>query len=250
MGENSGIGWTNHTFNPWWGCTEVSDACDHCYARTLAQRFGHAVWGKDAPRRTLSDANWRLPLRWDRDAELAGRPALVFCASMADVFEARDDLDPLRSRLWELVEQTPHLIWQLLTKRPEQVARRVPPPWLASWPRNAWLGTTVEDERAARIRVPRLLAIPAPVRFLSCEPLLGDVDLWPYLEHVSWVIAGGESGPHARPMSLDAVRRIRDDCVLAGVPFFFKQWGGLRPDSGGCELDGELWRLFPAGVRA
>lgn len=126
MARNSAIEWTDHTFNPWWGCTKVSPACDHCYAEVWAKRTGHSVWGPKAPRRQLTDNYWNEPLRWERAAESSGRRPRVFCASMADVFEWDRDLDPQRDRLWALVERTPNLDWLLLTKRPH-LARRLTP---------------------------------------------------------------------------------------------------------------------------
>jgi protein gp37 len=300
MSANSAIKWTDHTYNPWWGCTRVSPGCQHCYAETFAKRTGNKVWGQNAERRFFGDKHWAEPLKWDRAAEKAGRPALVFCASMADVFEDRDDVVPHRDRLFELVESTPHLIWQLLTKRPENVLAMVPAAWLAGptgsvihrnlgsadvpnmrvdfvdgrdagWPSNVWVGTTVEDQQRADERIPHLRRIPAPVRFLSCEPLLGPVDLsrWLHLEQVrqpgdewafvrgpgfhpalvEWVIAGGESGPGHRPMDLDHARSLRDQCTAAGVPFFFKQHGGQHPTSGGHLLDDdEVLQAFPAAA--
>lgn len=239
MGETTTIGWTDHTFNAWWGCTKIEgpgpegSACDNCYAAALAHRYGHEVWGKDAPRRSLSDANWRKPLRWNRLAAEDARPHLVFCASMGDVFEHRvpDDLGEHRARLWELIDQTPNLIWQLLTKRPEWVPTMVPREWMhGAWPANVWMGVTVEAERFARIRMPRLLRIPAPIRFLSVEPLIGDLDLSPWLDEVQWVIVGGESGSPRRELDHATARRLRDQCCAARVPFFFKQDSG--PGSG------------------
>jgi len=224
----------------------VSPGCDHCYAETFAKRIGHDVWGKGGERRFFGDKHWNEPLRWDRQAEAEGRQHRVFCASMADVFELRDDLIPHRERLFQLIEATPHLTWQLLTKRPENVNRMLPHTWLADPLNHVWIGTTVEDEQRARIRIPRLLRIPATVRFLSCEPLLGDVDLTPYLDQgIGWVIAGGESGPGHRPLDVDHARRIRDDCAEAGVPFFFKQHGGRTPTAGGDLLDGVQHKAFP-----
>ena len=253
MGDETGISWTDRTFNPWWGCVAISPACDNCYAERDAHRWDFDVWGKDADRRHLSDANWRKPLKWEREAIELGRPLLVFCASMADVFEARDDLDPLRARLWELIEATPHLIWQLLTKRPEQVTRRVPEAWMkGEWPEHVWIGTTVENQHYADLRIPRLTAIPAPVRFLSCEPIVGPINLagW-WGNGIQWVIAGGESGPGWRPMDLDHARLLRDQAAEAGVPYFFKQVGGFHGKDGGDLLDGERHHAFPpeAGQR-
>ena len=244
MGEGSRIGWTDHTFNPWWGCARVSKGCEHCYAETFAKRTGHDVWGKGGERRFFGDGHWAEPLKWDRKAAEAGVRARVFCASMADVFEDHPALPPHRDRLWELIDATPHLDWLLLTKRPENMADMAP--CAGAWPRNIWAGTTVEDQDAADKRIPILLDVPAAVRFLSCEPLLGPVDLKladDYLTpatgtrsdwgpSLDWVIAGGESGPGARLMHPDWARTLRDQCVEAGVAFFFKQWGAWRPLAG------------------
>mgnify|MGYP000934445472 CR=1 FL=1 len=191
MGENSAIAWTDHTFNPWWGCAKVSDGCANCYADVFAKRVGHGarlptIWGVNAERKTAGEATWREPLKWDRAAAAAGQRARVFCASMADVFEDRAELVAPRARLATLVVNTPHLDWLLLTKRPENADRL----WrlahglsarglegLSAWGPNVWLGTSVENQAAAERRIPHLLAVPAAVRFLSCEPLLGPVDL-------------------------------------------------------------------------
>ncbi len=288
MGEATEISWAHSTFNPWWGCSRVSPACDHCYAETFAHRLGMDLWGRDEPRRFFDDKHWREPLRWERMAADAGQPWRVFCASMADVFEdsgftSTDSdeagvprcVDTARARLWSLVEATPHLTWMLLTKRPENVLRMVPRGWLAThtrtvvsdsegvrtspgsgrlWPANCWVGTSVENQRYADLRVPKLLQVPAPVRFLSCEPLLGPVDLSHWLMRcrfdyanegapaahgrcepggsqrgIEWVIAGGESGGHARPMHPQWARDLRDQCAAAGVAFHLKQWGEWAP---------------------
>jgi protein gp37 len=167
---------------------------------------------------------------------------------MADVFEDRDDLTSQRDRLWKLIADTPHLDWLLLTKRPQNVGRMVP--WGGRWPRNVWLGTTVENQRWAEKRIPHLLEQPAAVSFLSCEPLLGSINLDPWLtpvqgsRSVGWVIVGGESGPRARPMNPDWARALRDQCDAHGVPFHFKQWGNWRPASG--RLDGHEVRNVPS----
>jgi protein gp37 len=254
MGEATAIGWTDHTFNPWWGCERVSPGCNHCYAEAFAKRTGNVVWGKSADRRRFGDKHWAEPVKWNAKARAEGVVRRVFCASMADVFEDRADHTEDRSRLFDLIDQTHWLDWQLLTKRPENVLRMVPLDWRFevaegrfTWPHNAWVGTTVEDQQRANERVPLLLQIPAPVRFLSCEPLLGPVTLAPWLhEGVGWVICGGESGPKHRPLDLEDARVLRDECEEAGVPFFFKQVGGHTPTAGGKELDGRLWTEFPA----
>lgn len=227
MGEDSKIEWTTHTFNPWIGCTEVSPGCDNCYARTLAERYGWTTWGKGQWRRRTAEANWRKPLTWDRQARESGRRAQVFCASLADVFDAevprgwRDDL-------WVLIRQTPHLDWQLLTKRPNLIRRSLPPDWGSGWP-NVWLGASVESQEHTW-RIDHLIKVPAVVRFLSCEPLLGSLSLPSYLMNIDWIIAGGESGHGARAMHPAWVRSLRDQCIAAGVPFLFKQWGEWAPD--------------------
>lgn len=229
MARDSKIEWTDHTFNPWWGCAKVSPACDHCYAETWARRVGFDIWGPRGERRFLSDAYWRQPLRWNREAEAAGRRERVFCASMADVFEWDSALTPWRRRLWQLIERTPRLDWLLLTKRPHLANRLTP--WGPYWPRNVWLGATVENQRFAGIRVPQLLDAPAQVRFLSCEPLLSRIDLEPWLQSggIHWVIAGGESGPKARPSDPSWFYGLRDQCGEHATAFHFKQWGEWAP---------------------
>ena len=236
--ENSAIEWTTHTFNPWMGCTKVSPGCKFCYAETLMDtRYGKVKWGPQGRRVRTSDANWRKPLAWNRAAEFARKRARVFCASLADVFEVKVDqaaaMTGWRAELWNLIGQTPWLDWLLLTKRPEFVGRMVPPEWMTGyWPANVWIGTSVENQEYAEKRIPELLKVPAAVRFLSCEPLLGQVDLTAAgaiyngeYPGVNWVIVGGESGRDARPMHPDWARSLRDQCQAAGVPFFFKQWG-------------------------
>ena len=260
MGENSGIQWTHHTFNPWEGCQRVSPGCQHCYAETRTRRFAgddssKVLWGPTAPRRRTSAANWKKPLAWNRAAEAAGERHRVFCASLADVFEDRPEIAPWRLELLELIRTTPNLDWLLLTKRPETIqallreARRsftTSTPlhtWLTSWldhgqpPSNVWLGTTVEDQQRANERIPALLEVPAVVRFLSCEPLLERVDLTPWLDEdkngflwrtgnaVQWVIIGGESGHGARPFALDWARDLVDQCRWYDVAPFVKQLG-------------------------
>lgn len=377
MGKNSKIEWTDHTFNPWEGCTKVSPGCQNCYAEARNHRFGLDNWGPGKKRRRTSAANWKLPLRWNNEAakahersvidicEIGGGAAMpprrprVFCASLADWL---DDEVPIAwlADLLNLIHDTPNLDWLLLTKRPENFFKRIrqvramamlyltykygaddnllighpdfeflrnqigseskeeieakKQQWggisgmLCGWtysdvtnepdqpPANVWIGTTVEDQERADQRIPELLKIPAKVRFLSCEPLLGPVDLSLWLpdqdadqdttafhsfhhpeDSLHWIIAGGESGPRARPSNPDWFRSLRDQCQAAGVPFFFKQWGEWLPMSqdsdpmakashasrellhGGIEtrligkkaagrvLDGRTWDQFPTG---
>jgi protein gp37 len=248
MGAKTEIQWTDHTFNPWWGCLEVSPGCDHCYARTLAERWGFDVWGppRTASRRLFGDKHWSEPLKWNAAAAEEGRRHRVFCASMADVFEFHPQLDAVRARLWTLIEQTPWLDWQLLTKRPMNIARMLPLAWLEQPRPNVWLGTSVEDQPRAALRILHLVAVPTVVHFLSCEPLLGPVDLAPWLGELDWIITGGESGPRHRPMDFEWVRDLRDQCQGAGVALFHKQHGGRTPKAGGRELDGRTWDEFPS----
>jgi protein gp37 len=231
MGKNSKIEWTHHTFNPWWGCVKISPACKHCYAESWAKRVGKQVWGATADRRFFTDKHWSEPYKWNRDAALSGERKRVFCASMADVFEARKELNPWRERLWSLIEETPNLDWLLLSKRPQRFAMYLP--W-TTLPENIWLGATVENQTWAEKRIDYLLDIDASVHFLSCEPLLGKIDLSNWIENgLDWVIAGGESGVKARPTSPSWIRSLRDQCLDNGVPFHFKQWGHWAPEPQG-----------------
>lgn len=232
MAQNSSIEWTDHTFNPWWGCAKVSPACDHCYAELWAKRMGHAVWGREADRRFFSDAHWREPLAWNEEAQSERKRRRVFCASMADVFERRSELNAERMRLWQLIEGTPWLDWLLLTKRPQNIGDMVP--WSRKWPANVWLGTTIESQFFAEKRLPFLLKHPSAIRFLSCEPLLGSLELSTWFNKngfypIDWVIAGGESGPSCRPMHPDWATKILFQCREKNIPFHFKQWGHWVP---------------------
>jgi protein gp37 len=243
MGESTKIEWCDHTFNPWIGCTAVSPACDHCYAESLARRYGWAKWGKGAPRKLTSDANWRKPLAWDRAAEKAGVRRRVFCASLADVFDAEIP-DAWRLKLMQLIWSTPNLDWLVLSKRP-QVGKKFFEH--QAMPANVWLGTTVEDQKMANLRIPILLSIPARVRFLSCEPLLSDIQLrTEWLMRLDWIIAGSESGHGARPCDLDWVRSLRDQCQTAGVHFFWKQHVINGRKLSTPALDGRTWVERPS----
>lgn len=222
------IEWATHTFNPWVGCTKVSPACDHCYAESWAKRSGMVQWGNH-PRRRTSEANWRKPLKWDAEAARKGERPRVFCASLADVFDNQVSAQ-WRSDLFALIEDTPHLDWLLLTKRPQNIAGMIWPKWDAGLPRNIWLGTTAEDERHYRQRWAHVAAVPAAVRFLSYEPALGplgDLDLG-RVGAPDWIISGGESGAHDRPAHPDWFRDARDQCAAAGIPYLHKQNGERR----------------------
>lgn len=230
MAKNSRIEWTTHTFNPWWGCVKMSPACKHCYAESWSKRVGKSVWGIDAPRRFFGEKHWLEPLKWNAEAARTNSRPRVFCASMADVFEDRDELDFWRERLWKLIEATPNLDWLLLTKRPDLVNKKVP--WGNNWPLNVWMGTTVENQTWANKRLPKLASIPAAVRFISAEPLLGPIDLGTWSDQINWVITGGESGGKARPSSPSWFRDLLNQCMAANIPFHFKQWGDWGPGQG------------------
>ena len=254
MGKLSHIQWTHHTFNPWWGCTKVSPGCKNCYAEGLSRRWGHDTWGPKASRRFFGEKHWSEPLKWDRAARQAGEVHRVFTASMADVFEARQDLLEPRARLFNLIEDTPNLQWLILTKRPELMLELAPEDWQLGWPENTVAMTSIEDQRRADERIPLLLRVPAPLRALSIEPLLESVTLLEWISEpagpswagrnpstgIDWVIVGGESGPRARPMKLDWALHLKDECLEHQVAFFFKQTGsvlarelGLKDRAGG-----------------
>ncbi len=237
--KDSKISWTENSWNPWFGCTKVSPGCDNCYAKFLMQTLWKQVrWGRGKPRvRTTADY-WKQPLRWNQQAAEAGTSTKVFCASLGDVFDTEVPRQ-WRDDLFALIRETPHLDWQLLTKRPGEAvkyAKKHP------WPDNAWIGTSIEDQRRA-VRAQIITGIPAPVRFLSVEPLLGPVTL--DLRGIDWVIVGGESGPRHRPMKMEWARSVRDQCRAAGVAFFFNQWGGSTSEGGGHLLDGTVHHEFP-----
>lgn len=280
MSENSKIQWTDHTFNPWIGCTKVSPGCANCYAEAQDKfrSWTPEGWGKGKPRRRTSESNWRKPLKWDREARygqdcpVSGDPSIrprVFCASLADWLDDEVPIEWLADLL-TLIHNTPHLDWQLLTKRPQNWRDRIHQAyahlskvsldgvlladaynWLKATPRpnnrfmnNVWIGTTVEDQTRANERIQDLLKIPARVRFLSCEPLLGPIDfrLVPGFNKVGsagldlirnlWIICGGESGSGARPMRTEWAESLAEQCIHAGIPFFMKQLGGTRNHHG------------------
>jgi len=238
MGETTGIQWTDHSWNPWQGCHKVSAGCKNCYMYREKKRY------KQDPATVVqsSPGTFRGPLTWHE-------PALVFTCSWSDFFI--EEADPWRPEAWAIIRQTPHLTYQILTKRPwaEYVKERLPRDWKDGYP-NVWLGVTVEDAENAW-RVADLIRVPARLYFVSVEPMLGPVPLG-YLtgaytqgRRVGWVIAGGESGPGARPTELDWARDLRDQCQCAGVPFFLKQLtiGGRLVKMP--ELDGKVWAEMP-----
>lgn len=302
MAENSKIEWTDHTFNPWIGCAKVSPGCTNCYAEVstpvrTARAKGRELWGKGQPRQRTSAANWKQPLKWNREAaqalddavmtmcEVGGgapmppRRPRVFCASLSDWLDDEVPIEWLADLL-KLIHDTPNLDWLLLTKRPENWENRITSAalvpfekeddafveWLQCWwlsgskktllgkysaPENVWIGTTVEDQKRADERIPKLLKIPAKVRFLSVEPQLEEINLRRYFAHSlhceklpgpgmnggepcrcqwpNWVICGGESGHKRRPFNCDWARSLRDQCKAAGVHYFFKQIDKVQP---------------------
>lgn len=223
MAENSKIEWCDHTFNPWTGCTKVSPGCDHCYAEGWAKRSGLVKWGAGQERRRTSADYWRQPVKWNRIAERDGVRRRVFCASLADVFDNQVPVE-WRSDLWRVVRETPSLDWLLLTKRPQNIAKMLPGPiatTLWPWP-NVWLGTTVENQEEADRRIPHLLAVPAAVRFLSCEPLLGPVDLDGWLPGDS-ACEGCDDGTPPRCNRLDIPRQ--EQCPDNRAVFDYREHG-------------------------
>jgi protein gp37 len=244
MGEKTAISWTDHTFNPWIGCTKLSQGCARCYAESQNKRYNWtAGWGKGAPRRRTSESNWNKPIQWAKQAVKDGVARRVFCASLADIYdpevpqEWRDDLWQL---IWDVATgvNVYALEWLILTKRPENIERMTPKWIMEGTPRYIRLGVTAEDQENANRRIPALLNIWQGKTFVSFEPLLTPIkfriDWLPVLigdgperfPGIDWCIVGGESGANCRPMGLDWARYIRDRCKESCVPFFFKQIGG------------------------
>ncbi len=266
MAQNSKIEWTDHTFNPWVGCTKVSPGCDHCYAESWAKRSGLVKWG-NSPRRRTSEQYWKRPAIWNAQGAafeaMHARRQRVFCASLADVFDNKVPRS-WRVDLFALIRQCDRLDWLLLTKRPQNIAKMLPQDWGQGYP-NVWLGVTAEDQKRFDQRWKILSATPAVVAFISYEPAIGPLRLPPRGPYPSWLISGGESGGNARPLNPQWVRDIIADCQRYGVAPFHKQWGtynsnplvverglsvpeALRRDShgkGGGLVDDHLYRDFP-----
>jgi protein gp37 len=259
---HTGIEWTDASWNPTTGCTEVSSGCDHCYARTLAMGKLRDAYSRRLPV-VLSNANVNDPFAvrlWPERLDQPARwrePRRIFVNSMSDLFHV-DVPDEFVRQVFEAMLTVDRHVYQVLTKRPGRMARfvrRNRDLFGVRVPAHIWVGTSVENQETA-FRVGQLRDVPAAVRFLSCEPLLGPLDLqadlWgPYVrrEEIHWVIVGGESGAGARKMDPEWARSLRDQCLRAGVPFLFKQWGGHTPKAGGRELDGRTWDEFPEVVR-
>ena len=242
MGEVTKIEWCHHTFSGWFGCDEVSAECDNCYARELSKHYGWAKWGTDEPRKRASQSTWRNPISWNRKAASLGVRRRVFCALLSDVGDNRVPLEWFED-LMSLVVACPNLDWLLLTKRPSGLLHRMRNEGFT----NTWIGTTV-GVQSSRFRAETIVGTEFPVRFLSCEPLLGPVRLDGLLggnQGIDWVIAGAESGPKARPMDLGWVRLLRDQCVDAKIPFFYKQGPGKVSTP---VLDGRRWVQTPGNM--
>jgi protein gp37 len=235
MGEKTAIAWTDSTWNPWRGCHKVSQGCKFCYIFRE-----QTMYGKD-PNVVVrcSPSTFNAPLKWTK-------PAKVFTCSWSDWFI--EESDPWREEAWDIIRATPNLTYQILTKRPANMAKRHP----NFTPPNVWMGITAEDQENLIRRCRFLYRSPYPIRFISVEPMLGPIDLGVAPAYVDWVICGGESGPGARPMNLDWARSLRDQCVDNYIPFFFKQIGGTKKIDGawgGHRLDGQVWAQFPAVTR-
>lgn len=248
MAEQSEISWTDATFNPWIGCTRVSPACDRCYAaRDNERRKWVEAWGTGIPRRRTK--TWGEPLKWNRKAAITGYRPRVFCASLADVFDNEVD-QAWRNDLWQLLRDTPNLRWILLTKRIGNAPKMLP----ADWPfPNAGLMSTLESQDVWDRDYHKLMAVPAAWHGVSAEPLLGRIAIGDQvMAHgcPDWIITGGESGPGFRPLDMEAVRLMRDDCARFGITFHHKQNGGFRGKDAGCLVDGVEHKYFPPALAA
>lgn len=232
MGETSAISWTDATFNPWIGCTKVSQGCKFCYAETQNNRYqwNPAGWGPGAPRKRTSAANWKQPIKWAKEARAEGVVKRVFCASLADVFDVEAPAQ-WRNDLWVLISECSAiggLEWLILTKRPENIKRMMPAHLTENPPDHIRIGVTVEDQTTA-MRMGYLLDGWSGKNFVSYEPAIGPLFLGVFSKSIDWLICGGESGAGCRPFNEQWARDIRDECQSAQVAFFMKQLGG-HPD--------------------
>lgn len=252
MGITSKIEWTDATWNPWMGCHKVSQGCKNCYMYREQIQYGN-----DPSLIRRSKTTFTAPLKWRE-------PKRVFTCSWSDFFI--EEADEWRGEAWDIIRQTPNHTYQILTKRPENIAARLPHDWGDGWP-NVWLGVSAEDQDNADRRISYLLRTPASIRFVSCEPLLGPIDIlkaslseppdYDFVEvfhprqtyRIDWVIVGGESGPKARTMNPYWARGLRDQCQTSNIPFFFKQWGCFKKRDDDRLLDGQLWEEFPSTIR-
>lgn len=271
MADATKIEWTDRTFNPWTGCTKISPGCDNCYAESWSKRSGHVRWGNH-PRKRTTESYWKAPLVWQKQASdffaKYGRRQRVFCASLADVFD--NQVDPAwREDLFNLVRMTPDLDWQILTKRPQNIAKMLPSDWSSLGWSNVWLGFTAEDQTRFDQRVRFIKDVPASVWFVSYEPAIGPLRISSNDPHPDWLIIGGESGNGARPLEPGWVNNILTDCRAFDIAPFFKQWGMYKNNplfsrlncsevyakkmdpfgKGGGLVNGKIIRHFPAPRR-
>lgn len=250
MGDTTKIEWCDATFNPWLGCTNVSPACDNCYAEDMMdRRYGRVKWGAGEDRVLTSKGNWAKPRKWNRDAAAAGTRPFVFCASLADVFDNEVD-DLWRQRLWRLIEETPNLVWLLLTKRIGNVLKMTGVDRCCHLDmRNVAIGATMANQDEYDRDAGKMAEVKdrrGPLfTFGSFEPLLGNINLWS-APAPDWIIVGGESGRNARPMNLQWVRNMMVDAASLNRTFNFKQVGGRGSDKGGHELFGKVHFDRPA----
>jgi len=228
MGKTK-IEWTDYTFNPWVGCHKISEGCANCYAERQMTRntTWSNTWGPEVltQRIPTADSNWRKPVRWNTQAKAQGKPLFVFSGSLCDIFEEHRDVTDSRSRLIELIDSTPHLIWLLLTKRPENVNDMVPPHWRMVPPENLWIGTSVENQKNAVNRLRHFRHINAVVKFVSYEPAIGPVSWSGWEPYLQWMIFGGESGARSRDANSRWAIMAKNWCERNGIPFFMKQMG-------------------------
>lgn len=225
----TGIEWTDRTWNPTTGCNKVSPGCKFCYAEEITKRFKGSF--ENGFKFTLHPARLEEPKRWRK-------PSRVFVNSMSDLFHEEMPLEFLQ-QIFQVMRESPQHVFQILTKRGDRLVELAPQ---LDWAENIWMGVSVETQ-AYTFRIDQLRTVPASVRFLSCEPLLGPLQM--DLTGIHWVITGGESGPKRRPIDPEWVRSIRDQCIEQGVRFFHKQWGGRFPSAAGRELDGLIWDEMP-----
>lgn len=227
MGQDSNISWCHHTFNPWIGCSKVSEGCKFCYAENWDKRYNEGEhWGPGAPRRITSKANWNQPRKWNKLAVERNERQRVFCASLADVFD-NEAPEEARTNLWSLAEELTNLDWLFLTKRPQNIVKMVPANWVQNPLKNVWYGTSVENN-VVRDRIKILADIPAAIRFISGEPLIGNIEYPDEFKAINWMIFGGESHDNAetaRPIDLNWIRQGIEVCRSVGVTPFVKQLG-------------------------
>lgn len=244
--KTTDISWTTSTFNPWWGCEKVSPGCKNCYADAFSARLGLKLWGPGSTRRQFKLDHWKQPLHWDDAAKKSGQPHRVFCGSMCDVFEDHPIANEERERLWSLIHLTPHLTWQLLTKRADRIRQGLPDTWGMGGYENVWIGVSAENQEWWDKRVPLLVKIPCMTLFVSAEPLIGPIRPGPEIRSVNWLIIGGESGSKRRPCSPDWISELAFIADTSGTAVWVKQDSALKPGQQG-RIPDDIWKMkrFP-----